>query len=174
MHPKPGPGVATLDGASQAAAAGEKARRGKSGHRRARWSGIRPGETRGKVPQKHTADGARSRGGRPGKVEMVREERTSAAVTRRLGKPHPVQGRAGPMTRPAEVQVARRDGWLSTTESGLPACYGEAPPRRGFSTFGALVYRYVALSAARRGSLEAVRPPLVRRAARAHRWIGPG
>ena len=43
--------------AGQAAAGvGEKTGvRGKSGHRRARWSGDRPGETRGKVPQKHTA-----------------------------------------------------------------------------------------------------------------------
>ena len=43
--------------AGQAAAgAGEKTGlRGKSGHRRAGWSGDRPGETRGKVPQKHTA-----------------------------------------------------------------------------------------------------------------------
>src|SRR3954469_2368271 len=62
----------TLDGASQAAAAGETARRGKSGHRRARWSGHRPGETRGKVPQKHTADGEASRGSRTGKGEKVR------------------------------------------------------------------------------------------------------
>jgi hypothetical protein len=51
------------------------------------------------------------------------------------------------MTRPGEVQVGRRapangaprgpsprqDRWLHTTESGLQACYGEAPLRRGFS-----------------------------------------
>jgi hypothetical protein len=66
------PTAATLGSASQAVAAGEKARRGKSGHRRARWSGHRPGETRGKVPQKHTADGEASRGSRTGKGEMVR------------------------------------------------------------------------------------------------------
>ena len=36
------------------------------------WSGHRPGETRGKVPQKHTADGEASRGSRTGKGEMVR------------------------------------------------------------------------------------------------------
>jgi hypothetical protein len=66
------PTGATLGSASQAAAAGEKARRGKSGHRRAGWSGHRPGETRGKVPQKHTADGEASRGSRTGKGEMVR------------------------------------------------------------------------------------------------------
>ena len=41
----------------QTVAGGEKTLRGKSGHRRARWSGSRPGETRGKVPQKYTADG---------------------------------------------------------------------------------------------------------------------
>jgi hypothetical protein len=68
----PRPVGCTLESASQAAAAGEKARRGKSGHRRARWSGHRPGETRGKVPQKHTADGEASRGSRTGKGEMVR------------------------------------------------------------------------------------------------------
>ena len=62
----------TLVGAGQAAAAGETTRRGKSGHRRAGWSGHRPGETRGKVPQKHTADGEASRGSRTGKGEMVR------------------------------------------------------------------------------------------------------
>jgi hypothetical protein len=33
------------------------------------------------------------------------------------------------MKLPAEVQVGRTDGWLPTTESGLPACYGE--PRLG-------------------------------------------
>ena len=60
------------DQAGQAVAAGEKTRRGKSGHHRARWSGHRPGETRGKVPQKHTADGAAARASRTGKVEMVR------------------------------------------------------------------------------------------------------
>src|SRR5215204_4720789 len=41
------------------AAAGRSGRqpapRGKSGHRRAGWSGDRPGESRGKVPQKQTA-----------------------------------------------------------------------------------------------------------------------
>jgi hypothetical protein len=58
--------------ASQAAAEGQTALRGKSGHHRARWSGHRPGETRGKVPQKHTADGAATRESRTGKVEMVR------------------------------------------------------------------------------------------------------
>ena len=34
---------------------------------------------------------------------------------------------------PAKVQVGRSDGWLLTTESGLQACYGKAPLRRGFS-----------------------------------------
>ena len=63
---------ATLGRAGQAAAAGETTRRGKSGHHRARWSGDRPGETRGKVPQKHTADGGASAEPRTGKVEMVR------------------------------------------------------------------------------------------------------
>ena len=43
---------ATVARVCQAVAAGEKSRRGKSGHHRARWSGDRPGETRGKVPQK--------------------------------------------------------------------------------------------------------------------------
>ena len=46
--------------------------RGKSGHHRAGWSGNRPGETRGKVPQKHTADGASAAAARTGKGEMVR------------------------------------------------------------------------------------------------------
>ena len=46
--------------------------RGKSGHHRAGWSGTRPGETRGKVPQKHTADGASARATRTGKGEKVR------------------------------------------------------------------------------------------------------
>ena len=46
--------------------------RGKSGHHRARWSGTRPGETRGKVPQKYTADGASARATRTGKGEKVR------------------------------------------------------------------------------------------------------
>ena len=44
--------------AGQAAAGGterQPAPRGKSGHRRAGWSGDRPGESRGKVPQKQTA-----------------------------------------------------------------------------------------------------------------------
>ena len=43
--------------AGQAAAGGGEKTvvRGKSGHRRAWWSGDRPGETRGKVPQKQTA-----------------------------------------------------------------------------------------------------------------------
>ena len=67
--PRPGRYAA---GAGQAAAAGETTRRGKSGHRRARWSGHRPGETRGKVPQKHTADGGAPAELRTGKVEMVR------------------------------------------------------------------------------------------------------
>src|SRR4051794_41286325 len=39
------------------------------------------------------------------------------------------------MTLPAEVQVGRTDGWLPTTESGLPACYGE-PRFGGGSLFG--------------------------------------
>ena len=65
-------GRATLGGAGQAAAAGETSRRGKSGHHRAGWSGNRPGETRGKVPQKHTADGAATAESRTGKGEMVR------------------------------------------------------------------------------------------------------
>ena len=37
------------------------------------------------------------------------------------------------MTRPGEIQVGRTDRWLRTTESGLQACYGKAPLRRGFS-----------------------------------------
>jgi uncharacterized protein (DUF427 family) len=37
------------------------------------------------------------------------------------------------MTLPAEPQVGRTDGWLPTTESGLPAGYGEAPRERGLS-----------------------------------------
>ena len=70
-RPRARPG-ATLGRAGQAAAAGETTRRGKSGHHRARWSGDRPGETRGKVPQKHTADGGAPAEPRTGKVEMVR------------------------------------------------------------------------------------------------------
>ena len=58
------------------AAAGRSERqpalRGKSGHRRAGWSGDRPGESRGKVPQKQTADGAASAESRTGKGEKVR------------------------------------------------------------------------------------------------------
>ena len=55
-----GPAGAALElmAAGQAAAGGSErqpAPRGKSGHRRAGWSGSRPGETRGKVPQKQTA-----------------------------------------------------------------------------------------------------------------------
>jgi hypothetical protein len=56
------------------------------------------------------------------------------------------------MTRPGEVQVGRRapangalrgpsprqDRWLHTTESGLQACYGEAPQMRGFSIYLAI------------------------------------
>src|SRR3954467_11779140 len=72
QHFATAPQAATVIRASQTAAEGEKSLRGKSGHRRARWAGSRPGETRGKVPQKHTADGARSRGGRTGKGEKVR------------------------------------------------------------------------------------------------------
>jgi uncharacterized membrane protein YbhN (UPF0104 family) len=37
---------------------------------------------------------------------------------------------------PAEVQVGRIDGWLLTTESGLPACYGRPPPSGGLLRFG--------------------------------------
>ena len=36
---------------------------------------------------------------------------------------------------PAEVQVGRKDGWLLTTESGLPACYGRPPHRGGLLAF---------------------------------------
>ena len=47
-------GTRYVDGAGQAAA-GAAGPRGKSGHHRAGWSRDRPGETRGKVPQKQTA-----------------------------------------------------------------------------------------------------------------------
>ena len=67
--------AATIERADQAAAdVGEKTGvRGKSGHHRARWSGDRPGETRGKVPQKHTAYVMEPHvSSVAGKVEMVR------------------------------------------------------------------------------------------------------
>ena len=48
-------------------------------------------------------------------------ERTGVAVTRRPGKPRPVQGQAGPSTRLGEVQVGRRDRWPLKTGSGLQA-----------------------------------------------------
>src|SRR3954451_17181794 len=35
---------------------------------------------------------------------------------------------------PAKVQVGRSDGWSSTTRSGLQACYGEGPLRRGLAS----------------------------------------
>ena len=50
-----GPRARYLGCAGQAAAEATRLR-GKSGHQRARWSRDRPGETRGKVPQKQTAD----------------------------------------------------------------------------------------------------------------------
>jgi hypothetical protein len=40
-----------------------------------------------------------------GNGEMVRQERTSAAVMRRLGKPHPEQRQNAQTRRPADAQV---------------------------------------------------------------------
>ena len=55
-------------------------------------------------------------------------------ATRRPGKPHPMQGQAGPFAGCSpRSRSAASDGWLLTTESGLPVCYGKAPLRRGFS-----------------------------------------
>src|SRR5262249_25763766 len=53
----------------------------------------------------------------------------------------PVQRQTGTMTRPAESRVGgtsgpatgRQDGWPSTTESGLQACYGTSPGDRACS-----------------------------------------
>ncbi len=62
-------------------------------------------------------------------------------ATRRLAKPRPVQGeQAPPAGGPPRSRVRRSsrretgglDGWSPSTESGLQACYGEAPLRRGF------------------------------------------
>ena len=80
-------------------------------------------------------------------------------ATRRPGKPHPVQGQAGTLTLPAESQVGRRarmrpfrasrgaDGWLLTTESGLPASYGRGPALRGFSHSGGRFSRQISAPA---------------------------
>src|SRR3954451_19467097 len=55
-------------------------------------------------------------------------------ATWRPGKPHPMQGQAGPFAGcpPRSRSAAQMDG-CSTTESGLSACYGKAPQTRGFS-----------------------------------------
>ena len=59
----------------------------------------------------------------------------AAVVTRRLAKPRPVQGEQAPPRRPAEEPGSRTDGWSPSTESGLQACYREAPRKWGFSIF---------------------------------------
>ena len=43
-----------------------------------------------------------------------------------------MQGQAGPLKLPAEVQVGRRDRWLLTTESGLQVYYGNGPLKGPF------------------------------------------
>src|SRR3954467_431398 len=51
----------------------------------------------------------------------------ATAATRRLAKPRPVQGEQAPPRRPAEELGSCTDGWSPSTESGLQACYREAP-----------------------------------------------
>src|SRR4051794_6847727 len=134
-----------------------------------------PGKPAGKCHRNDTAKAAGThvpsspaRGKRCGK--------SAPAARRRAvqGKPHPVQGQAGTSTLPAESQVGRRtprgagpaqagpDGWLLTTESGLPASYGEAPRKRGLSTFG----RQDEAAAYARASRRAKRLPVNLRARR--------
>ena len=48
-------------------------------------------------------------------------------MTRRPGKPRPVQGQAGPSTRLGEVQVGRIDRWPLKTGSGLQARFRRGP-----------------------------------------------
>src|SRR5215831_20901227 len=59
----------------------------------------------------------------------------ATAATRRLAKPHPVQGEQGPPTQPAEGPGSCREGWSPPTESGLQACYRKTPQMRGFPIF---------------------------------------
>ena len=55
-------------------------------------------------------------------------------ATRRPGKPHSMQGQAGPFAGcPPRSRSAASDGWLLTTESGLSVRYGKPPQLRGFS-----------------------------------------
>ena len=56
----------------------------------------------------------------------------ATAATRRLAKPHPVQGEQGPPTLPAEGPGSCKEGWSPPTESGLQACYGN-PANAGVS-----------------------------------------
>ena len=56
-------------------------------------------------------------------------------ATRRPGKPHSMQGQAGPFAGCSpRSRSAASDGWLLTTESGLSVRYGKPPQLRGFST----------------------------------------
>src|ERR1700730_11727498 len=58
---------------------------------------IDPGKPAGKCHRNKPPTSAVPTVRPAGKGEMVRQERTSVAVTRRLGKPHPMQGQTGPL-----------------------------------------------------------------------------
>ena len=63
---------------------------------------------------------------------MVRQERTGVVVTRRPGKPHPMQGQAGPFAGcpPRSRSAAQMDDCPRQDPAYRPAT-GTAPPRRG-------------------------------------------
>src|SRR5712691_2363816 len=63
----------------------------------------------------------------PVRVKRWGKSPPASVATRRLAKPRPVQGEQVPLRRPAEEPGSCRDGWSSSTESGLYGLLKENP-----------------------------------------------
>ena len=117
-------------------------RSGLGGHRRGAPSGAargrkvrtpqgralpnrKAGRPDGKWHRKHTADGPFAGAG---KGEKARQELTSAAATRRLAKPRPVQGQIGGKRRPVARDRKVRDPRVGRWRRRATAVLEEWPP----------------------------------------------